>query len=227
MSWPNALPLGRRVPGTGGGAHAGWRRHQGRALSFAIARSDFIHTPGLKVVYRPTRRTPRPAGLGHSRDDPVIFMEPKRHYRTARGEVPEENTWSPSARRQCCTKLGPSRARDILAWGDVHTALEASTKVSARATTSSWSICARFCPSTSRPFWLVKKTGACDRGARGAAHLRLRRRAGASIQERALLHLEAPILRVRVRHAFSLRAGNGISSQPRAHPGCHRACHTG
>ena len=51
----------------------------------------FVHVPGLKVVCPTTPEQARDlllAAIAHP--DPVIFMEPKRIYRAAREEVPEE-----------------------------------------------------------------------------------------------------------------------------------------
>jgi pyruvate/2-oxoglutarate/acetoin dehydrogenase E1 component len=51
----------------------------------------FVHVPGLKVVCPTTPRDARDmmlAAIEHP--DPVIFMEPKRIYRAGRQEVPEE-----------------------------------------------------------------------------------------------------------------------------------------
>lgn len=51
----------------------------------------FCHVPGLKVVCPTTPRDARDMLLAAIEDpDPVVFMEPKRIYRTGRQEVPEE-----------------------------------------------------------------------------------------------------------------------------------------
>lgn len=50
----------------------------------------FIHTPGLKVVLPSNPYDAKGLLLACLRqNDPVLFMEPKRIYRAARGEVPE------------------------------------------------------------------------------------------------------------------------------------------
>src|SRR6185295_11121607 len=59
----------------------------------------FIHTPGLKVVCPSNPYDAK--GLLSSAirgDDPVLFFEPKRIYRAARGEVPEGDYQVPLGR---------------------------------------------------------------------------------------------------------------------------------
>jgi 2-oxoisovalerate dehydrogenase E1 component beta subunit len=52
----------------------------------------FIHTPGLKVVIPSNPYDAKGMLLSALRqNDPVLFMEPKRIYRAARGDVPEDD----------------------------------------------------------------------------------------------------------------------------------------
>ena len=54
--------------------------------------AHFIHTPGLKVVAPSNPYDAKGLLLAAMRqNDPVIFMEPKRIYRASRGEVPQED----------------------------------------------------------------------------------------------------------------------------------------
>jgi 2-oxoisovalerate dehydrogenase E1 component beta subunit len=67
----------------GGGIHGGHYHSQSPEALFA-------HTPGLKVVVPSKPYDAKGLLLSCLRqDDPVLFFEPKRVYRAARGEVPE------------------------------------------------------------------------------------------------------------------------------------------
>jgi pyruvate dehydrogenase E1 component beta subunit len=72
-----------RMP-VGGGIHGGHYHSQ-------HPESAFIQVPGLKVVCPATPYDAKGLLLSAIEDpDPVIFFEPKRVYRAAKGEVPEE-----------------------------------------------------------------------------------------------------------------------------------------
>lgn len=52
--------------------------------------APFVHVPGLKVVCPATPHDAKGLLLASLRDpDPIVFLEPKRLYRAAKGEVPE------------------------------------------------------------------------------------------------------------------------------------------
>jgi 2-oxoisovalerate dehydrogenase E1 component beta subunit len=93
--------------------------------------SLFIHVAGLKVVCPSTPADAKGLLLSAIRDpDPVLFFEPKRIYRAAKGEVPEGDYVVP---------LGKARvAREgshvtILAWGAMlYEALQAAEQASAQ-----------------------------------------------------------------------------------------------
>ncbi|HEY0713689.1 MAG TPA: alpha-ketoacid dehydrogenase subunit beta [Polyangia bacterium] len=161
----------------------------------------FIHTPGLKVV-APSNPVDAKGLLATCirGEDPVIFMEPKRVYRASRGDVPEGDYTLPLGRAQVLRQSGARSAKSVtlIAWSAmVHTALEATES----ATAAGYDI-ELIDLRTLMPFDIdtiiesVQKTGravvvheaprTCGFGAEIAA----------SIQERAMLHLEAPILRV-------------------------------
>jgi pyruvate dehydrogenase E1 component beta subunit len=161
----------------------------------------FIHTPGLKVVY-PSNPADTKGLLASAirGEDPVIFMEPKRYYRAAKGEVPEGEYLVPLGKASVLQEAAGRSARSVtlLAWGGM---VPISMEAAEKAVGMGYDI-EVIDLRTLLPFDIetilesVKKTGrvivvheaprTCGFGAELAA----------SIQERALLHLEAPILRV-------------------------------
>ncbi|MEM2237896.1 MAG: alpha-ketoacid dehydrogenase subunit beta [Candidatus Caldarchaeum sp.] len=77
-----SVPLVIRAP-VGGGVKGGMFHSQS-------PEAYFIHTPGLKVVTPSTPYDAKGLLISSIRDeDPVIFFEPKRVYRTIKEEVPE------------------------------------------------------------------------------------------------------------------------------------------
>ncbi|MGE0142699.1 MAG: alpha-ketoacid dehydrogenase subunit beta [Planctomycetota bacterium] len=75
-------PLVIRSP-YGGGIRGGHYHSQS-------SEAYFCHTPGLKVVIPSTPADTKGLLIAAIRDeDPVIFLEPKRIYRSAKGDVPE------------------------------------------------------------------------------------------------------------------------------------------
>ncbi len=157
----------------------------------------FIHTAGLKVVMPSNPYDAKGLLIASIRDNnPVIFLEPKRLYRAVRGEVPEG---------EYVIELGkatvPRDGKDItiVTYGAmVPVTVEAAEKAAQEDQISVEVIDLR----TLLPYDIesiiasVKKTGrvvivheaprTCGFGAELAA----------TISEKALLHLQAPILRV-------------------------------
>ncbi len=77
-----SCPIVIRTP-VGGGIRGGHYHSQS-------PESQFIHVAGLKVVCPATPEDAKGLLLASIRDpDPVLFFEPKRVYRAARGDVPE------------------------------------------------------------------------------------------------------------------------------------------
>jgi pyruvate/2-oxoglutarate/acetoin dehydrogenase E1 component len=80
--WGAPVPMVLRGP-SGGGVHAG-PFHSGNP------ELHFVHTPGLKVVYPSTARDAKGLLRSAIRDNnPVIFLEHKRLYRSVKEEVPD------------------------------------------------------------------------------------------------------------------------------------------
>ncbi len=156
----------------------------------------FIHTPGLKIVAPSNPYDAKGLLLASMRqNDPVLFMEPKRIYRASRGEVPEGD-YTIELGKAAITR--PGTRCTVLAWsGMVSIAEEAHTKAAA-AGISVEVVDLR----TLMPFDLetilasVKKTGRCVIVHEAPRTCGFGAELIASIQERAIEHLEAPILRV-------------------------------
>jgi 2-oxoisovalerate dehydrogenase E1 component beta subunit len=75
----------------------------------------FIHTPGLKVVCPATPRDAKGLLAAAIRDpDPVLFLEPKRVYRAAKGEVPEGDFVLPLGQ---AAVTRPGSQVTLVAWG--------------------------------------------------------------------------------------------------------------
>ena len=83
--------------------------------------SLFIHVAGLKVVCPSNPHDAKGLLLASIRDpDPVLFFEPKRIYRAARGEVPEGDYTVELSKAAVVRHVGADktdRAVTILAWG--------------------------------------------------------------------------------------------------------------
>ncbi len=156
----------------------------------------FVHTPGLKVVVPSNPYDAKGLLLSAMRgEDPVIFMEPKRVYRAARGEVPEGDYTVPLG----SAKVVRQGAQvTVLCYGAmVHTVLEAADRVAGEGFDPEIVDLRTLLPlDTEAVLASVKKTGravivheapkTCGYGAELSA----------LIAEKALLHLEAPIARV-------------------------------
>jgi len=156
----------------------------------------FIHIPGLKVVMPSNPVDAKGLLLSAIRgDDPVIFMEPKRVYRAAKGDVPEGDYTIPLGEAKV---VRPGQQVTVLAWGAmVHTCLEAAQKGAAQGYDLEVIDLRTLLPfdleailtsvrKTNRVVVVHEAPRTCGFGAELAA----------SIQEKAILHLEAPILRV-------------------------------
>ena len=153
----------------------------------------FIHTPGLKVVAPSNPYDAKGLLLAAMRqNDPVIFMEPKRIYRAARGEVPE-GEYTIDLGKAAVVREGTQVT--VLAWSAmVPIAEEAADKAGVSVEVLDL--------RTLMPFDLdailasVTKTGRCVVVHEAPRTCGFGAELVASIQERAIEYLEAPILRV-------------------------------
>ncbi|MHB1845953.1 MAG: alpha-ketoacid dehydrogenase subunit beta [Deltaproteobacteria bacterium] len=119
-----SAPLVIRTP-SGGGIKGGHYHSQS-------PEAYFIHTAGLKVVMPSNPADAKGLLLSAMRgEDPVIFFEPKRIYRAARGEVPEGDHTVPLgvAARAWPEVEGPA-AVTVISWGAmVHEAVLAAQEL--------------------------------------------------------------------------------------------------
>ncbi|MEM4560736.1 MAG: alpha-ketoacid dehydrogenase subunit beta [Candidatus Caldarchaeum sp.] len=183
-----SVPMVVRAP-VGGGVKGGMFHSQS-------PEAYFVHTPGLKVVVPSTPYDAKGLLLSSIRDeDPVIFFEPKRIYRTFREEVPEGDYTVP---------LGKARvAREghdvslITYAAPVHDCLSVAEKAKKEGVDVEVVDLRTLLPFDKDALeQTVKKTGrpvivheAPKTGGFGAE-------IAAFIAERLLLDLEAPVLRV-------------------------------
>jgi pyruvate dehydrogenase E1 component beta subunit len=156
----------------------------------------FIHTPGIKVVAPSNPYDAKGLLLASMRqNDPVLFMEPKRIYRASRGEVPEDD-YTVELGRAAITREGAQVT--LLAWsGMVSIADEAAKKAEAEAISVEVVDLRTLMPFDIETILAsVKKTGRCVIVHEAPRTCGFGAELIASIQERAIEYLEAPILRV-------------------------------
>ena len=181
-------PVVIRTP-YGGGIRGGHYHSQSTEAFFA-------HTPGLKVVIPATPYDAKGLLTAAMRDpDPVMFLEPKKIYRTVRGDVPNEEYTVPIGKANI--------ARDgndvvVFAYGTMlHVAMEAAELAAAKNINVEVVDIRTIMPFDIETIMnSVKKTGrvvilheACKTCGFGAE-------IAAQIAERCILNLKAPIVRV-------------------------------
>jgi 2-oxoisovalerate dehydrogenase E1 component beta subunit len=158
--------------------------------------AQFIHVAGLKVVCPSNPADAKGLLLASIRDpDPVLFFEPKRIYRAAKGEVPEGDHTVPLGKARVVRK---GHHVTIVAWGAMlYETLDAANQAAAEGVE-----CEVVDLRTLWPLDIdavidsVKRTGrvivvheapkSCGFGAEIVA----------LVNEKAFLHLEAPPLRI-------------------------------
>jgi pyruvate dehydrogenase E1 component subunit beta len=156
----------------------------------------FIHTAGLKVVVPANPHDAKGLLISAIRDpDPVLFMEPKRVYRAAKGEVPEGEYTVPLGQ---ALVTRPGTQVTILAWGAMwHEAAEAARQAEAEGID-----CEVLDLRSLQPLDVeaietsVKKTGRAVVVHEAPRTCGFGAELSALIQERCFLSLEAPVARV-------------------------------
>lgn len=156
----------------------------------------FIHVPGLKVVCPSNPHDAKGLLLASIADpDPVIFFEPKRVYRAAKGEVPQGPYTVPL---ESAAIVRPGRHVTVLAYGAMlYEALDAAAKASLKGVEAEvidlrtlWPVdIATIVESVKRTGRLVIVHEAPKTCGFGAELMSL-------VVERAFYHLEAPPVRV-------------------------------
>jgi 2-oxoisovalerate dehydrogenase E1 component beta subunit len=158
--------------------------------------AHFIHTAGLKVVVPSNPRDAKGLLISAIRDpDPVLFMEPKRVYRAAKGEVPEGEYQVPIG-EAAVTREG--RQVTVIAWGAMwHEADRAAREAEAEGLD-----CEVLDLRSLQPLDLDAIVASVEKTGRAIVVHEAPRTCGfgaelvALIQERCFLHLEAPVVRV-------------------------------
>jgi 2-oxoisovalerate dehydrogenase E1 component beta subunit len=159
----------------------------------------FIHTAGLKVVMPSNPYDAKGLLLSALRgEDPVIFFEPKRVYRAARGDVPEGDYTIPLGEAKLIHQPDASALATVISWGAmVHEALDAAQQLEGEGIgvevidlRTLWPLdidtVVESVKRTGRAVVVHEAPRTCGFGAEVVSQ----------IQERAFSYLEAPLTRV-------------------------------
>jgi 2-oxoisovalerate dehydrogenase E1 component beta subunit len=154
----------------------------------------FIHTPGLQIVCPSNPYDAKGLLLSAMRgDDPVLFMEPKRVYRAAKGEVPEGDYTVPLGEARIVRE---GRGLTVIAWGamlhEAERAVQEAPELDAELID----------PRTLWPLDLdaivrsVQKTGRCAIVQEAPRTCGFAAEISSLVQERCFTSLEAPVRRI-------------------------------
>jgi pyruvate dehydrogenase E1 component beta subunit len=158
--------------------------------------SQFIHVAGLKVVCPATPEDAKGLLLSAIRDDdPVLFFEPKRIYRAARGEVPVGDHTVPIGKARIVRE---GRAVTVIAYGAMlYEALDAASRAEGEGIDCEVIDLRTLWPlDVDTVVASVKKTGRLVVVHEAPKSCGLGGEIIALVNERAFLHLEAPPRRV-------------------------------
>ena len=183
-----SCPMVIRTP-YGGGIRGGHYHSQS-------PEAHFVHTAGLKVVVPSNPRDAKGLLISAIRDpDPVLFFEPKRVYRAAKGEVPEGDYEIPLG-KAALTREGSEVT--VVAWGAMwHEADRAAREAEAEGID-----CEVLDLRSLQPLDLDAVVASVSKTGRAVVVHAAPRTCGfgaelvALVQERCFLHLEAPVARV-------------------------------
>lgn len=156
----------------------------------------FIHTAGLKVVAPSNPYDAKGLLLAALREeDPILFFEPKRIYRAAKGEVPEGDYTVELGKAKVVRE---GRGVTVVAWGAMlHEALAAAERVAGQGIDCEvidlrtlWPVDVETLAASARKTGRVVIVHEAPRTCGFGAEL------SSLIQERCFVHLEAPVKRV-------------------------------
>ena len=183
-----SCPMVIRAP-FGGGIHA--PEHHSESTETLLA-----HIPGLKVVIPSSPARAYGLLLAAMRDpDPVIFLEPKRIYRSVQQEIEDNGVELPIGK---CFTLREGSDITLLSWGAMVTeTLEAAAALEEQGIHCEVIDVASISPlDTETILTSVRKTGRLVIIHEAPRNLGLGAEIAATVAEKALLELQAPIARV-------------------------------
>jgi 2-oxoisovalerate dehydrogenase E1 component beta subunit len=158
--------------------------------------AQFIHVAGLKVVCPSNPADAKGLLLASIRDpDPVMFFEPKRIYRAAKGDVPDGDYTVPIGKAKV---VRPGKSLTIVTWGAMlYECLEAANQASQQGVDVEVIDLRTLWPlDIDTVIESVKKTGRVVVVHEAPKSCGLGAEIVSLINEKAFLHLEAPPVRV-------------------------------
>ena len=181
------IPLTVRVP-VGGGIHA-------PELHSDSPEAIYAHHPGIKVVMPSSPYDAKGLLISAIRDpDPVMFFEPKRVYRSFREEVPEEEYTIPIGKGKIVEE---GSDLTVVTWGaPVYQCLSAMDDLPEDLSVELIDLRSIYPYDEDIILESVEKTGRCVVVHEAPKTSGFGAEIAALVQERAFLHLKAPVQRV-------------------------------
>lgn len=173
----------------GGGIHGGHYHSQS-------PEAQFLHTPGLKIVFVSSPYDAKGLLISAIRSqDPVIFFEPKRIYRSIKEEVPEEEYEIPFGQASIAKR---GKEVTLIGWGaQHHQNMQAALKLKEEANIDVEVINLRtLCPlDLNTIVCSVQKTGRCVISHEAPKTQGFGAEIAALVMEHCFLFLKAPVKR--------------------------------
>ncbi|TVQ60286.1 MAG: alpha-ketoacid dehydrogenase subunit beta [Phycisphaerales bacterium] len=181
------IPMTVRVP-VGGGIHA-------PELHSDSPEAIYAHHPGIKVVMPSSPSDAKGLLISAIRDpDPVIYFEPKRVYRSFREEVPEDEYTIPIGKGKIVEE---GSDLTVVTWGaPVYQCLEAMDGLPEDLSVELIDLRSIYPYDEDIILDSVEKTGRCVIVHEAPKTCGFGAEIATMIQERAFLHLKAPVQRV-------------------------------